>query len=117
MRRTLALVAIALMGAVGLSLAAPIATVTGPEIAAAQKPGGSGGGSASKAGENAADLISSLVGPVLIVLVGVFALLAFSQRSIGMAVTAVIVGLFGGLFIIEPDSAETLFKDIYRSIF
>ena len=34
-----------------------------------------------------------------------------------MAVTAVIVGLFGGLFIIEPDSAEALFKDIYGAIF
>jgi hypothetical protein len=89
----------------------------GVEIAQAQKPGAGGGNSAERAGDNLADLISNNVGPVLIVLVGVFGLLAFTQRSIGMAVTAVLAGLFAGLFVIEPQSAEGLFKDIYRILF
>lgn len=87
------------------------------DLAQAQKPDGGGGNSAERAGNNLAELISDNVGPVLIVLVGVSGLLAFTQRSIGMAVTAVIVGLFAGLFVIEPDSAEGLFKDVYRAIF
>lgn len=115
MRRRLVLLAIAAILACGAGAAAPASVEVGAEVAQAQKQGG--GNRAVKAGDNLADLISDLVGPVLIVLVGVFGLLAFTQRSIGMAVTAVIVGLLGGLFIIEPDSAEGLFKDFYRAIF
>jgi hypothetical protein len=119
MTRTLALVAIALVGVLAVSAAAPAVgeVAIGTELAEAQKPGGGGGNTASKAGENLADLISDMVGPVLVVLVGVFALLAFSQRSIGMAITAVIVGLFAGLFILDPKSAEDMFKDVYDSVF
>lgn len=119
MRRTLAVVAIAVLGAFAVSAAAPAVGVidVAPELAEAQKPGGGGGNTASKAGDNLAELISDIVGPVLVVLVGVFGLLAFTQRSIGMAVTAVIVGLFAGLFILDPKSAEDMFKDVYDSVF
>jgi hypothetical protein len=118
MRRTVILIAIAMTGILAIGAATPVRAVdVGVEVAEAQKPDGGGGNSAERAGNNLADLISDTVGPVLIVLVGVFGLLAFTQRSIGMAVTAVIVGLFAGLFVIEPDSAEGLFKDVYRAIF
>ncbi len=86
-----------------------------PEIATAQK--GGGGGGVEQAGDNAADLISSLVGPLLIVLIGVVAVGAFVQRNVGLAISATVVGLIAGLFIFDPGSAESAFKDIYQTVF
>lgn len=115
MRRTAAITASALL----LAVAAPAVGADGPvgfgvEQAQAQK---AGGGSVSQAGDNAADLISDIVGPVLIVLIGVVAIAAFMQRNTGLAITAAIVGLIAGLFIFAPSSAEDAYKDIYKAIF
>lgn len=115
MRRTAATTAVVL----GLVLAAPAPSTTGavavgPEPAHAQKQGG---GQVSKAGENAADLITDIVGPFLIVMIGVVAVGAFVQRNTGLAITAALVGLVAGLFIFAPDSAENAYRDIYRLIF
>jgi hypothetical protein len=114
MKRTAAIAATALL----LALAAPAMRAEGPvgfgvERAQAQK---AGGGSVSRAGDNAADLISGLVGPVLIVLIGVVGIGAFMQRNTGLAISAALVGLIAGLFIFAPQSAEDAFRDIYRAI-
>jgi membrane associated rhomboid family serine protease len=115
MRRKAAIAAVAVL----IALAGPEVLAEGPgglgvARAEAQK---SGGGDVSRAGENAADLITELVGPVLIVLIGVVAIGAFMQRNTGLAITAAIVGLIAGLFIFAPGSAENAYRDIYRAIF
>ena len=114
MRRTAAMTVVALL----LALAGPSVGAEGPvgfatEQAQAQK---ADGGNVSRAGDNAADLITGLVGPVLIVLIGVVAIGAFMQRNTGLAISAAIVGMIAGLFIFAPGSAEDAFRDIYRTI-
>lgn len=87
-----------------------------PALAAAQRKG-KAGSSIERAGENAADLLSGIVGPVLIVMIGVIAVSALVRREVGMAVSAAIVGLIGGLFVFAPDQAEAAFLGIYKAIF
>jgi len=94
--------------------AAAIAAMA-PSPASAQK--GGGGGGVEQAGDNAADLISNLVGPLLIVLIGVVAIGAFVQRNVGLAISATLVGLIAGLFIFDPGTAESAFKDVYEAVF
>ena len=50
-------------------------------------------------------------------LVGVVAIGAFMQRNAGLAISVAIVGLVAGLFIFAPASAESAYRDIYRTIF
>jgi type IV secretory pathway VirB2 component (pilin) len=97
-----------------LAMTSAIALLASP-TSHAQKSGGGGG--VERAGDNAADLISTLVGPLLIVLIGVVAIGAFIQRNVGLAVSATLVGLIAGLFIFDPNSAESAFKDVYEAIF
>jgi type IV secretory pathway VirB2 component (pilin) len=90
--------------------------LAGPASAAGAKPGGAGGQTATKAGDNLADLISGNLTQLLIVFVGAFGIAAFASRSIGQAMMIVVIGLFAGLFIIEPDGALSLFKSIYDAV-
>ena len=99
-----------------LASAGLIATLAAPAAALGAKPGGANGSSAERAGDNLADLISGNLTQLLIVLIGAFGIAAFAARSIGQAMMIVVVGLFAGLFIIEPDGALNLFKGIYDSI-
>ncbi|HXF00084.1 MAG TPA: hypothetical protein VN458_07040 [Solirubrobacterales bacterium] len=115
MRRIAAIGATALL----LALVSPVVGTVGPlgfgvQRAQAQK---AGGGSVSRAGDNAADLITEIVGPVLIVLIGVVGIGAFMQRNTGLAISAALVGLIAGLFIFAPGSAEDAYRDIYKAIF
>ena len=86
-----------------------------PSVAMAAKPTGAGS-SATRAGDNLAELISDNLTQLLVVLVGVFGIAAFAARSIGQAMMIVVIGLFAGVFIIEPDGALNLFKGIYDAI-
>jgi hypothetical protein len=116
----------AVLGIAGVSLAvvtaAPAAVAPGPltgplisiETAAAQKEGN---GSASKVGDRTADLFSSILVPVLFVVIGAFALVALAKREVGMAVSAVAIGLIAGLFLLAPEQVETTFRSVYSSIF
>ena len=115
MKRIAAIAATALLLALAGPAVGPERPVGfGVERAEAQK---AGGGSVSRAGDNAADLIREIVGPVLIVLIGVVGIGAFMQRNTGLAITAAIVGLIAGLFIFAPGSAEDAYRDVYRAIF
>jgi hypothetical protein len=97
-----------------VSLAGALA---GPTGAVAAKPGAGAGSSATKAGDNLADLISGNLTQLLIVLVGVFGMAAFFSRSIGQAIMIVVGGMFAGLFIIDPNNALDVFKGVYSSVF
>jgi hypothetical protein len=100
-----------LLVVVAVSLQALVA----PAVSLAQKK--SGGGQVKKSGENAADLLSGIVGPVLIVLIGAIALTALVKREVGMAVSAAVVGLIAGLFVFSPDQAQSVFEGIYDAVF
>lgn len=99
-----------------LAIVGMVAALATPAAAAAQKPGGGAGQSASQAGDNLAELISGNLTQLLIVLVGCAGIAAFFARSIGQAMMIVVGGLFAGLFIIEPDGALNLFKGIYDAV-
>ena len=85
--------------------------------AQADAKGGSGGSRAENVGGNAADLLQGWIGPLLLIFIGVLAFVALFTRNVGMAVSAMMIGLISGLFIFAPDSAETTFKNIYDAIF
>jgi hypothetical protein len=85
------------------------------DSAAAQKGGRDG--SASRVGERTANLLESVLVPVMIVLIGAFALVALARREVGMAVSVIGIGLIAGLFLLAPEQVETTFKSIYTSIF
>lgn len=124
MNKTIAASVLALALAMALSLAAPAASVlvggaVGVEVgtaAAEAAPRASGASSAKRAGDKSADLIRGWVGPLLIALIGVFALVALAKREVGMAVSAALIGLIAGFFVFAPESVETLFKGIYDAI-
>ena len=97
-------------------VASVLGAAAAPAASVAAKPGGGTGQTATKAGDNLADLISSNLTQLLIVFVGAFGIAAFASRSIGQAMMIVVIGLFAGLFIIEPDGALNLFKSIYDAI-
>jgi hypothetical protein len=95
----------------GAPVGVPVASI---EQAAAQK---GGDGSASRVGERTANLLESILVPVMIVLIGAFALVALAKREVGMAVSVIAIGLLAGLFLLAPEQVESTFKSIYSSIF
>jgi hypothetical protein len=111
------------IAAVSLAVASAAPAADAPTVtplvsigkAAAQKGGGNG--SASRVGERTARLLESVLVPVMIVLIGAFALVALARREVGMAVSVIGIGLIAGLFLLAPEQVESTFKSIYASIF
>lgn len=100
--------------AMALALVAGIALLgLGLEEALAQKSGGN----VEQVGDNTADFLQTIIGPLLLVVVGVFAFLALLRREAGLAIFAMGVGLVSGFFIYDPDSAEAAFRGIYNALF
>ena len=87
--------------------------IIAPATALAQK----GGGQVSKAGENASDLVSGWVTPLLIIAVGAMGLMALVTRNAGMVISAIAVGAVAGFFLIDPKTAQDSFEGIYKAIF
>ncbi len=75
------------------------------------------GGGVQRAGENAADLVAAWVVPVLFAVVGVSAVVALAQRSLGPALAAIAGGILAGFFLIDPKGAQDAFEGIYSAIF
>ncbi len=98
------------LAAVGCATATTF--VVGAQDAVAQR----GGGRVERLGENTADLLSEILGPIVIVLVAVVGLVAFMKREIGIAVSAAAIALFLGLFIFAPETAESLIKGFWQRI-
>lgn len=73
-------------------------------------------GRVERLGENAADLFSDVLGPLIIVLVAATGVYAFVKREIGIAVTAAAIAVFLGLFVFAPESAESLIKGFWEQI-
>jgi hypothetical protein len=103
----------AMKAALGALGAAWLALGVWAAEAAAQ---GRGGGRVERLGENTADLLAEILGPVLIILVAVAGLYAFIKREIGIAVTAAAIAVFLGLFVFAPETAESLIKGFWQQI-
>jgi hypothetical protein len=85
----------------------------GLDAALAQKAGGS----VEEVGDNTAGFLQTIIGPLLLVVVGVFAFVALIRREAGMAIFAMGVGLVSGFFIYDPEAAEAAFRGIYNALF
>ena len=103
MKRILGLV---LAGSLGVALA----------WAQAAYGGVKSGGEVSRLGDNTANLVSGIVGPVLLVAIGAIAFIAMVRREAGLAIAAIGVGLLAGLFIYAPDTAQQTFQGIYQAL-
>ena len=75
------------------------------------------GGQVQRLGDNTANLVSSIIGPVLLVAIGAIAFIAMIRREAGLAIAAIGVGLLAGLFIYTPETAQQTFQGIYQALF
>jgi hypothetical protein len=122
MRKRILLVVAATASALAVGAALPpVQAEVGPvpavtERAEAQSKAGGGGARAEDVGGNAAQLLQGWIGPLLLIFIGVLACVALFTRNVGMAFSVAIIGLIAGLFIFAPESAESLFRDIYDAI-
>lgn len=103
-----------LIAAVAVAVLAASALLgLGLDVALAQKAGGS----VEQLGDNTAGFLQTIIGPLLLVVVGVFAFVALLKRDAGMAMFAMAIGLIAGFFIYDPESAEAAFRGVYNALF
>jgi hypothetical protein len=115
MKRTLLIGAVVATVAVGAFAVLPSAAVeVGPVIAGVEQAQAQ---SVERSGDRAADLMSEIIGPILIILIGAFSLVAMARREVGLALSAALVGLISGLFVFTPQVAQDVFEGVYKSVF
>jgi len=100
-------------GGVALAIATAAALLGATATHAAVKSGGQ----VSRIGDNTANLVSNIVGPILLVSIGAAAFIAMVRREAGLAVAAIGVGMLAGLFIYAPGTAQQAFQGIYQALF
>jgi hypothetical protein len=117
MRRITRVVTIAAV-AVSFGLAAVPWTQTRPldSVGLEQASAQEGGGKVERLGDKTADLLSDILGPIIIVMVAVVGLYAFMKREMGIAITAAAIALFLGLFVFAPETAERLIQGFWKKI-
>jgi hypothetical protein len=111
------LAAIALSGAGFLAPLAPLGTATAEAAVSKSLSGGSGGGNVSGAGNRLGSLLSGWAVPVLTVLAGCLLVGALASRNIGASVGIVVITLLGLIFLLSPQSIESLAKGIANVVF
>lgn len=99
--------------------AAPVPLVSASAEAAVTKSmeSGSGGGNVSGAGNRLGNLLSGWAVPVLTVLGGCLLVGALASRNIGASVGIVVITLLGLIFLLSPQSIESLAKGIANVVF
>lgn len=95
-------------GPVGTAAAAAVSKSLG---------GGGGGGSISGAGDRLGELLSGWAVPVITVLAGCLLVGALASRNIGASLGIVVVSLVGLIFLLSPQSIESLAKGIASFVF
>lgn len=96
----------------------PIGAIPSAEAAVTKSLGqGSGGGDVSGAGERLGGLLSDFGAPVLIALAGFFLVGTLASRNIGASVGVVLITLVALIFLISPQSIESLAKGIANTVF
>ncbi|MGD9737618.1 MAG: hypothetical protein AB7V58_18700 [Solirubrobacterales bacterium] len=120
MKRRIAVI----IGSVVLLLAAFAAAepagALGPATAeaAVNKSLGQGGGAeVSGAGDRLGGLLSKIGAPVVIAVAGFFLLGALASRNLGASVGVVLITLVALIFLVSPDSIESLSKGLAETVF
>lgn len=86
--------------------------------AAVNKSLGQGGGAeVSGAGDRLGGLLSKIGAPVVIAVAGFFLLGALASRNIGASVGVVLITLVALIFLVSPDSIESLSKGLAETVF
>lgn len=79
--------------------------------------GGGGGGNVQGAGDRLGKLLSGWAVPVLTVLAGCLLIGALASRNLGAGVGIVVITLLGLIFLLSPQSIESLAKGIASTVF
>ena len=117
MRRKATILAIATVASLGGTALGPPSPGAAPPLGAAvERAQARGGGNVSQIGHKTADLFRSILGPIIIALVGVGGVVAFFRREIGVAVTLAVIAAFLGLFIFAPTTAQHLIEGFWKKI-
>ena len=125
-RKILMVVATSALTLVGMAVApapsgsTPFGVVDSAEAAAVSKSlggEGGGGGNVTGAGDRVGDLLSGWAVPVIIVLAGCLLVGALLSRNIGASLGIVTVSLVGLIFLLSPQSIESLAKGIANFVF
>lgn len=123
MRYRLPATLLAVLSLAGVTLLAPLTPplATTPAEAAVtssfQNNSASGGGNVSGAGSRLGKLLSGWAVPVLTVLAGCLLIGALASRNIGAGVGIVVITLLGLIFLLAPQSIESLAKGIAGVVF
>jgi hypothetical protein len=79
--------------------------------------GGGGGGNINGAGARLGELLSGWAVPVLTVIAGCLLVGALASRNIGASVGIVVITLIGLIFLLSPQSIESLAEGIANFVF
>jgi hypothetical protein len=96
---------------------APIGAISTAEAAVSKSLGGGGGGNVSGAGDRFGDLLSGWAVPVLTVLAGCLLIGTLASRNMGAAFGIVLITLVGLIFLLSPQSIESLAKGVANTVF
>ena len=106
------------------ALAEPVGpTALGPgvlgsaEAAVSKSLGQGGGGEAIAAGERLGGLLSKVGAPIVIAVAGFFLLGSLAARNVGASVGVILITLVALIFLVSPQSIESLAKGIAETVF
>lgn len=123
MRRKMAITAATAMLALSV-LPAALAPVSPGPLATARAAvtkslaaGEGGAGNVSGAGSRFGDLLSGWGAPVLVAFAGCLLVGALASRNIGTSVGIVLITLIGLIFLLSPQSIESLAKNVANVVF
>ena len=117
MRRIACLAAMAATaGLVATALGPAASSGPGAAIAGLDQAEAANGSNPSKIGDNAAKLLSDILGPIIIVMVAAGGLYCFFNRQIGAAVSLAALAFFLGLFVFSPETAQNLIEGFWKRV-
>jgi len=102
------------------SIAPPVGAIESAYAAVSKSRGGGGGGggeNVSKAGDRLGQLLSGWAVPVLTVVAGCLLVGALASRNIGASVGIVLISLIGLVFLLTPESIQSLARGIAQFVF
>ena len=87
------------------------------EAAVSKSLGEGGGGDVSGAGDRLGALLSKVGAPIVIAVAGFFLLGALASRNVGASVGVILITLVALIFLVSPESIESLAKGIAETVF
>ncbi len=104
-------------GAPGSSIPGGSGGLASAEAAVNKSLGPGGGGQVSGAGERLGGLLSKVGAPIVIAVAGFFLLGSLAARNVGASVGVVLITLVALIFLVSPQSIESLAKGIAETVF